>query len=216
MATDRLPPPPAYERPLVDPGLHVIEPGATLYRVFVSRSDRGPLDWNYDVAPIASGGRFDPTPGDRYPYLYGALDRTAAIVGTLRSLAAESPSGARVIARTEISTRAIQRFRVTQPVALLSLLSEADRARANAPATINVDRDRPSTRAWGNYFRQVTEPGISGIAYESAVLSDSAAGVSFVLWGDRLGDQVLEPLGRPEPIEGGPVAALEILRATLE
>jgi hypothetical protein len=179
----------------------VFPSGQRLVRVHKSGRAYGPLDWNSRISPPGEGGRFDPSPDDPVPYMYGAAGPSAilvAVAGTLRSLAVDAGSGARLLAHEEVDSRALQVFEFSTPVRVIDLTTAEGSQAIGAGTGIHRSRDRSATRSWARYLRMATAgTDIAGIAYSSDLIPDDDGSASVILWGDRIGSGAFVAKGDP-------------------
>lgn len=202
-------------------GLHTVEllePGDVLSRVFnhVDAAMKGfsALSWNPSRHPIGSvgtAGRFDLLPGcGKGGYLYGAQsDMTSeqvAIVETFRTamLKSRDPSRSnhRVMSIGFRNARSLQRFTITQPVALVCIRTQRSREPFRMEEEVQQSADRDGTREWGEYIRKQVSDA-AGIAYNSTTETSRLGLCSFVLWEDRVPSDIFSPtetipLGQPK------------------
>lgn len=174
-----------------------LEPGDSLCRVWDRESGLtngfDATDWNpnFKDESDSSAGRFDPLPSDADAegFIYGTQSgagEKVALLETFRSLMFRDPvrSGRNVIPRAERDRRAIRRFRVAEPIALVNLNIQLGRECFRMDEEVLYIHDRPATRSWSGAVRKFV-PEAAGIAYNSTRESLDTGLRSFILWKDR-------------------------------
>lgn len=175
--------------------------GTVLWRVH----DRGqPCDRflasDSDPDDPREGGRFDPLPHRRpVPVLYAASSPQAAIAESLVHI---DPRGVmHPCRRDEAERKAISKLLVQRPLAVVAFhgldvhrfpLKHRELAECG-------QRDYPATRAWAVLFRERAKAS-QGLAWISRQDNTS---LSYALWGDRVGEESVEPQGRSNPLYSG-------------
>ncbi len=148
-----------------------------------------------------SGGRFDATAGDRYPFLYAAADdATAVSEALLRDLPIDE-RGARLLLRAALSHRSIGWLRTTLDLELVSLRSGADLAAIGQDTwlTSSDAADYARTRPWASAIR-LWAPGARGLTWRSRREPD---GFAYVFFGDRCPQGCLEEVSGGLPLPPG-------------
>jgi RES domain len=130
-----------------------------------------------------SGGRFDSTPDDRYPYLYAAPEQQTALLETLVRSVPFDDGGHRVVRRAAIAGCRLSALQLSRDLTLVCLLTAVDLA------TVYQDEwlvqaepsEYPQTRRWGHWLR-AQAPWAQGFLWPSR--RDLGRQV-LVLFGDR-------------------------------
>lgn len=145
-----------------------------------------------------SGGRFDSTERDPYPFLYAALDeRTAVSEVLLRDLPFDE-HGARLLPRLRLSGLCISWLSVTTDIDLVDLRSAAalaavgqDTWLTQAPAAAYL-----TTRLWAEAIRSWAE-WCAGLIWRSR---REPEGFATVIFGDRAADSLTEDTTSAVPL----------------
>ncbi|GGZ29080.1 sigma-70 family RNA polymerase sigma factor [Streptomyces nitrosporeus] len=176
-------PPPA--RPL-SAHRFVLSGDSRLYRVHRKRILS--TAFNPRPADIFTGGRFDGTPEDPYPYLYAASTPEAAVADTLlRALPFHSSPGPRLVPTAAVVDRQLTQMRTTAPLELIELRSEESLAAAGASSELVLSDDLVRSRAWSSLLR-VHNPWAQGLVWPSRFRRGHDL---VVLFGDRCSHQIL-------------------------
>jgi RES domain-containing protein len=155
--------------------------------------------------PVASqtlfgGGRFDSTGEDVYTYLYAADTDDAALAEALLRDIDPDDRGARFLAKRYWKDRELSRFRLTEPVEVITLRTGKELGAIGQDDWLTAcgPDDYPQTRAWAHWLRaEVTTA--QGIVWKS---KRESADDALVLFGDRCPAALLAPA--PGPLASGP------------
>lgn len=173
------PPPPYYDG---TPNRYLLSRGTCLWRVHGRKyGARAFKDQPSD--PLFSGGRFDATEADSYPFCYVALDQTTAVAETLLRDLPWDERGTRRLSRAAVERRQISGLTLTCDLELVSLISGPDLA-AVAQDEWLVNAKGPEyaqTRGWAHWLRRQSS-WAHGFIWSS--LRDRG-GLAAVLFGDR-------------------------------
>lgn len=164
----------------------------TMARVFNISRDYTCFAFNPTVpSPRDNGGRFDRTCLDDSPYLYAARSPKkfaahTALVETLRPLwSGQPPNAPKTILIEEIENKAIQFFKLREPITLANLNTENGLDQLGGREEVCYHDDRRATQSWGHYWQSQLSTDVVGLAYNS-VQETRGKGESVVLWGDRI------------------------------
>ena len=161
----------------------------------------GVTDFNPTVARSAyAGGRFDATPDDAYPFLYGADDDATAVSETLLRDVPSDEHGDRILPAAHLSGLRIGWIRVTRELELVSLRSGADLAAVGQDTWLTTASEYALTRRWASAIREWA-PWAQGLTWRSRREPD---GFAYVLFADRCPEACLEEAVdvRPLPPDG--------------
>lgn len=159
----------------------------------------GATDFNPTVARSdLSGGRFDSTPADPYPFLYAALDEHTAVSETLLRDVPFDRRGARALPRIRLTGLRIDWVRTTADLDLVDLRSGRALAAVGQDAWLTT---APAaryalTRRWAVAIR-AWAAWSAGLIWRSGREPD---GISLVLFGDRTPDGSLEAANIEAPL----------------
>jgi hypothetical protein len=146
------------------------------------------------------GGRFDPTAGDEYPYLYAAFaERTALAEVLLRGVSFDD-RGARFLPRATVRDRQLSHVRLAADLTLLALTTTAELAAVSQDEWLVQAEpgDYGKTRRWGRWLRDQA-PWAQGLIWPSKRdLGEQAV----ILFGDRCDPGALRP-GEVPPVDLG-------------
>ncbi|GAB3408129.1 RES family NAD+ phosphorylase [Flindersiella endophytica] len=142
---------------------------------------------------LASGGRFDATCEDPFPFLYGGFDDTTALAEVLlRSVSFERGGEVRQLTYERISGRRLVAVSTTRDIQLVRLLSTPDLAAAGQDDwVLHAEQDHyPWTRAWARWVREKASWADGMVWLSKRDLPQR----SVLLFGDRCPDDVVAEL----------------------
>lgn len=173
-------PPPARYRGT--PCRSVLPACTQLYRVH--RRDRAPLEFSPAVADtLYGGGRFDPTSGDEYPYLYAAFSARTALAEVLLRGLPFNDRGTRILPRAAVRERRLSSIELTTEVTLLALTTSAELAAVSQDEWLihSEAAAYPQTRGWATWLRRQA-PWAQGLVWPS---KRDVGEKAVLLFGDR-------------------------------
>ncbi|MFD4863196.1 RES domain-containing protein [Streptomyces atratus] len=138
--------------------------GTPLHRVHHER--RASTAFNPLLASPFSGGRFDATPEDPYPFLYAAFAPAVALAEAVVRTLPFSESGARIIPLAAIHGRRLSELRTTEPLALLDLTNAFALASVGASSELVMSDGGAPSRAWAALLRR-DNPWAQGFVWPS-------------------------------------------------
>lgn len=131
-----------------------------------------------------SGGRFDATADDAYPFLYAGESVDVAVAGTLLRDLPPDDTGIRQLPRARFAGRRISAVSITTTLPLVSLCSGTDLGAVAQDTWLTTcdPRDYAQSRHWAHWIR-----GHAGAAAGYVWLSRREPGtLAYVLFGDRM------------------------------
>lgn len=184
-------PPPDY---VDDPVLVPLAAGTILYRV---HRKNFPAD-SFNPVPshrYYGGGRFDATADDAYSYLYAGETIDVAIAETLLRDFVFDSTGHYVLPRTIYAGRRISAVRTVVDLELVGMRTRPQLSSfAQSPWITNCPpMEYAQTRHWGHWIR-AKAPKAAGYVWNSRQEPSLGA---FVLFGDRHGGKMVEPVIDP-------------------
>jgi hypothetical protein len=193
------------------PCRQILPAGTQLHRVHLRKlaaAEFSPL-----VADtLFGGGRFDPVPGDEYPYLYAGVSvRTALAEVLLRDLPFNDQGG-RILPRAAVQSRQLSSVELGADLTLLTLTSSVELAAVCQDEWLihAGPPDYPQTRCWARWLRQKA-PWAHGLLWPS---KRDLGGKAVLLFGDRCGPGDLRP-GPTPPVDLDDQAGARWLNDTL-
>ncbi|MEV7617520.1 sigma-70 family RNA polymerase sigma factor [Streptomyces sp. NPDC089799] len=158
-----------------------------LYRVHRKRFSS--TAFNPRPADTYTGGRFDGTPEDPYPYLYAARTPEAAVADTLlKALPFDPDSGMRLVPLAAVVDRQLTQLRTAHPLLLIDLTTAESLHVAGVSSEILFSDNFVRTRAWSAALRR-HNPWAQGILWPSRYRRPHQL---VMLFGDRCAPQVLK------------------------
>ncbi|MFE1775677.1 sigma-70 family RNA polymerase sigma factor [Streptomyces sp. NPDC059008] len=157
-----------------------------LYRVHRKRFSS--TAFNPRPADIFTGGRFDGTPEDPYPFLYAARTPEAAVADTLlRALPFSDVGAMRLVPSAAVVDRQLTQVRTAEPLLLIDLTTAESLAAAGASSELVLSDDFVRARAWSSVLRQ-HNPWAQGLLWPSRY---GRGHHQVVLFGDRCAPHTL-------------------------
>ena len=146
-----------------------------------------------------SGGRFDATLGDAYPFLYAADDDATAVSEMLLRDIPSDERGDRFLPAARLRGLKIGWIRVTRELELVSLRSGADLAAVGQDTWLTTTAEYAVTRQWASAIREWA-PWAQGLTWRSRREPD---GFAYLLFGDRCPEAPIKEAvdGRPLPMD---------------
>ncbi|MFE2326855.1 RES family NAD+ phosphorylase [Streptomyces sp. NPDC059385] len=150
-----------------------------LYRVH--RKHVSSTAFNPRPAGTFTGGRFDGTPEDPYPFLYAAPTPRTAVANTVLRATSFTPEGQRLVPMTAVVNRQLTQVRTTGPLQLIDLTTESSLHAVGADPYLVCSEDFVHARVWSTVLRR-HNPWAQGLLWPSRFHRPDAL---VVLFGDR-------------------------------
>jgi RNA polymerase sigma factor (sigma-70 family) len=156
-----------------------------LYRVHRKRFSS--TAFNPRPAGIFTGGRFDGTPEDPYPYLYAGRTPETAVADTLLRATTFNPDGLRLVPPAVVVDRQLTQVRTADPLLLIDLTTAASLQAVGASSELVFSEDFVRARIWSTVLRE-HNPWAQGLLWPSRFRHGDHL---VVLFGDRCAPHIL-------------------------
>lgn len=164
---------------------HVLLPPRTaLWRVHHERSSATAFR-SKPSDSVFTGGRFDATSDEKYPFYYAAEEQTTALSERLLRDASFDRSGYRILPRTMLVGLVLSQVETVSELCLISLLDSRDFAAIGQDGWLTRSENvlYPYTRSWAHWLRR-QDPAAQGLIWQS---NHDLLCRALMLFGDRCG-----------------------------